>query len=147
MTGKVEAVIFDLDGTVALHHNPDGSQRRGHFEYSKVSEDLPNIPVINIVQILSKIWQPIAVTGRMDENNVRTDTINWIYKQMSMSGFPLLMREDGDYGKDYIIKEEIYFRYVEPYYDIKLVLDDRNQVVDMWRRLGLTCFQVAAGDF
>ena len=31
--------------------------------------------------------------------------------------------------------------------DIFAVFDDRNQVVDMWRQNGLTCFQVADGDF
>ena len=31
--------------------------------------------------------------------------------------------------------------------DVFLVVDDRNKVVDMWRSLGLTVFQVAEGDF
>ena len=31
--------------------------------------------------------------------------------------------------------------------DIFLVVDDRNKVVDMWRSLGLTVFQVADGNF
>ena len=31
--------------------------------------------------------------------------------------------------------------------DVFAVFDDRNQVVDMWRDNGLTCFQVADGDF
>jgi len=31
--------------------------------------------------------------------------------------------------------------------DIFAVFDDRNQVVDMWRKNGLTTFQVADGDF
>jgi hypothetical protein len=31
--------------------------------------------------------------------------------------------------------------------DIFLVVDDRQKVVDMWRNLGLTVFQVAPGDF
>ena len=31
--------------------------------------------------------------------------------------------------------------------DIFAVFDDRNKVVDMWRRNGLTCFQVADGNF
>ena len=32
-------------------------------------------------------------------------------------------------------------------YNVKFVLDDRNRVVEMWRSLGLTCLQVADGDF
>ena len=31
--------------------------------------------------------------------------------------------------------------------DVFAVFDDRQQVVDMWRANGLTCFQVADGDF
>ena len=31
--------------------------------------------------------------------------------------------------------------------DVFLVVDDRQKVVDMWRSLGLTVFQVAPGDF
>jgi len=34
-----------------------------------------------------------------------------------------------------------------PKYHVEFVLDDRNQVVNFWRYLGLTCFQVAEGDF
>jgi hypothetical protein len=30
---------------------------------------------------------------------------------------------------------------------VRLVLDDRNSVVKMWRSLGLECWQVAEGDF
>ena len=31
--------------------------------------------------------------------------------------------------------------------EILFVLDDRSQVVKMWRELGLTCLQVADGNF
>ena len=31
--------------------------------------------------------------------------------------------------------------------DVFAVFDDRQQVVDMWRKNGLTTFQVADGDF
>ena len=31
--------------------------------------------------------------------------------------------------------------------DIVCVFDDRQKVVDMWRSHGLTCMQVAPGDF
>jgi hypothetical protein len=30
---------------------------------------------------------------------------------------------------------------------VVLCLDDRNSVVKLWRDLGLTCLQVAEGDF
>jgi hypothetical protein len=57
------------------------------------------------------------------------------------------MREAGDSRKDSIVKQELYEKHIEPSYDVFVVLDDRNQVVDMWRSLGLVCLQVAPGDF
>jgi hypothetical protein len=44
-------------------------------------------------------------------------------------------------------KEQLYRQHMEGKYNIKFVLDDRQQVVDMWRGLGLTVFQVDEGDF
>jgi hypothetical protein len=32
-------------------------------------------------------------------------------------------------------------------FDVQFVLDDRDQVVEMWRAMGLTCLQVAPGNF
>jgi hypothetical protein len=57
------------------------------------------------------------------------------------------MRKTDDFRKDSIIKEEIYQENIEGKYNVLCVLDDRNQVVDFWRAKGLTCFQVAPGDF
>ncbi|BBG28735.1 Hypothetical protein KMC15_gp187 [Escherichia phage KIT03] len=30
---------------------------------------------------------------------------------------------------------------------MKLAIDDRTQVVEMWRRIGVECWQVDSGDF
>jgi hypothetical protein len=58
------------------------------------------------------------------------------------------MRRTGDRRKDSKVKREMYERTVPGTYDVLLVLDDRNQVVDMWRKeLGLPCFQVDYGNF
>ena len=68
-----------------------------------------------------------------------------------LNDFPLLMRSDGDNRSDYIVKKEIYEQNIRDWQDVLFVLDDRNSkkcpVVDMWREQGLTCFQVAEGDF
>ncbi len=46
-----------------------------------------------------------------------------------------------------MMKEKLYRQHIERKYNIKFVLDDRQQVVDMWRGWGLTVFQVDEGDF
>jgi hypothetical protein len=57
------------------------------------------------------------------------------------------MRSEYDMRKDSIVKEEIYRQEILGRYNVWLVLDDRNQVVDMWRNLGLRVLQVAPGNF
>ena len=42
---------------------------------------------------------------------------------------------------------ELYEQHVKDHYDVLCVFDDRNQVVDMWREIGLKCLQVQPGDF
>ena len=55
--------------------------------------------------------------------------------------------EKGNRLDDKIVKECLYRTHVEPRFNVKFVLDDRNRVVDMWRSLGLKCLQVAEGNF
>lgn len=59
----------------------------------------------------------------------------------------LLMRNKDDNRKDSIIKKELFDKHIRGRYDVMFVLDDRNQVVEMWRSLGLKCLQVENGDF
>jgi len=61
--------------------------------------------------------------------------------------YTLFMRPDGDFRADNIVKQEIYDTHIKGKHDVLFVMDDRQQVVDMWRRNGLTCFQVAEGNF
>ena len=59
----------------------------------------------------------------------------------------LLMRPADVYNRDDEIKYQIYHDFIKDEYEVLFVLDDRNQVVDMWRDIGLTCLQVADGNF
>ena len=53
-----------------------------------------------------------------------------------------------EFEKDAKIKHEIYINQIEPKYDVQFVIDDRKQVVDMWRNVvGLKVAQVAEGNF
>ena len=46
-----------------------------------------------------------------------------------------------------IVKKEILDRDILPRWDVLFAIDDRQQVVDMWRANGVTCLQCAPGDF
>lgn len=133
------AALVDFDGTLSLR----GS--RSPYDYSTVSEDLPNSPVINVVRALRDFGlEIVVVSGREDVCDKASR--QWLAKHLD---FPieLFLRQAGDYRPDYQIKEEIYRNYIEPNWQIELALDDRQQCVDLWRRLGIVTLQVAPGDF
>jgi hypothetical protein len=134
-----KAIIVDVDGTLAKMNG------RGPFEWSRVGEDKVNEPIKNIVNGLKKMYDVIIFSGR--DGCCRTETINWLYEN-GIKYDKIFMREAGNNEKDSVIKRRLYDTYINGQYDIQFVLDDRNQVVDMWRKdLGLTCLQVDYGDF
>ena len=57
------------------------------------------------------------------------------------------MRPDGDYTPDEVLKRGWLESRPKILERVFLVIDDRQKVVDMWREMGLTCFQVAPGKF
>lgn len=135
-----KAIICDLDGTLCLMNG------RSPFDASRCDEDLPNIPVVNMVRHYHQLgYKIILASGR--EDSFKPQTMTWL-EQFGISYDMLIMRAAGDYRKDAIIKKEIFKNHIEGKYFVELVLDDRNQVVDLWRNdLQLPCFQVFYGDF
>jgi len=60
----------------------------------------------------------------------------------------LFMRSRGDMRADTIIKQEIWDKHISPFYNVLCAIDDRDNVVQMWRhQIGITVFQVADGNF
>lgn len=57
-----------------------------------------------------------------------------------------LNKTPGLHEEDYNIKDEIYTNFLQ-HKDVLFVVDDRKQVVDMWRSKGLTVLQCAEGNF
>ncbi len=151
-----KAIMCDLDGTLALI---DG---RSPYDATDCDvKDKPNWPVIQAV--LSMYEQGVKVifmSGR--DVKYRPETVRFIEKYCRRYGdndakgaaisYELHMRGEldltqNDTRKDNIIKEELYAAHVAGKYNVLFVLDDRDQVVDQWRAMGLTCFQVNYGAF
>jgi hypothetical protein len=140
---KIPAVIVDIDGTLA-DMGKGIESHRGPYDWSRVDEDRPVDDVVTIVRALSESFKIIIVSGR--DRSCESETTNWLIKH-DIQCDVLCMRPAGSNSPDERIKEDIYWSKIAPYYRVIAVLDDRNKVVDMWRRIGLTCLQVADGSF
>jgi predicted kinase len=137
---KPKCIIVDVDGTLALHVT------RGPFEYEKCSEDAPNPMVVAMVKRLKGDYEIVVCSGREGTEQCFNDTVEWLHRHgITYSAF--FIRQEGDMRKDSIIKREILERDILPRWNPVLVIDDRQQVVDMYRDAGLECWQVAPGNF
>jgi len=139
---KPKCILVDVDGTLAKMKR--GPKERSPFDWHRVCEDLPNTPVINLVNILSQEYAIIVLTGR--DGIALEDTKDWLeYQGVEYDG--IYIRPEGNNQKDSIIKHNIYVNHILPNYEVEFVLDDRDQVVNLWRSIGLTCLQVDYGNF
>lgn len=145
---KTPAIICDLDGTLALRGDRDP------YNYLLAIEDVPYWAVIHMVKALytgyTQAGYPVVlllVSGREDHS--RHIVEYWLSTHDIFDSIPrqVYLREDNDNRRDAVVKEEIYNLYIKPTYEVLCVIDDRKQVVRMWRNLGLLCLQVAEGDF
>jgi len=137
-----KAIIVDIDGTVAIRGD------RSSFDWKHVGEDKPNEPIVKLVKILEGYgFIVLFISGR--DAICRNETNEWIKKIFPGAfKYELFMRNIDDNRKDSIIKNEIFTNNILDQYYVEWVIDDRNQVVEMWRNeIGLTCLQVADGDF
>lgn len=135
------AIICDLDGTLALLNG------RNPYDASTCEQDELNEPVATIIKLYHNNGGKIVfMSGRHD--TYREQTERWLQKHLPNIKYELFMRKEGDYRKDSDVKRELFNDNVDGKYFVEFVLDDRNQVVVLWRKeLGLTCLQVNYGDF
>ena len=136
--GKPYAIIVDMDGTLALFGNANPYER----DFGK---DTVNKPIKDIVNYYSdNMTQIIILSGR--KNKFESVTKNWLTAN-AIHFDKIFTRADEDSRKDFIIKRELYEANIKGQYNIRFVLDDRDQMVDFWRSIGLTCLQVNYGNF
>ena len=100
-----------------------------------VAEDVTNDDYINNI---------IITSARNERHRDVTET------QLEIAGLEydaMYLRDDGDMRPDDIVKAELLGKIRADGYDPTIAFDDRNQVVNKWRELGINCYQVRAGDF
>ena len=142
--------IFDLDGTLALNdhrkHFIEGEEKDWDAFNAACLDDESHEAVIAVFKALraqgAEIW---IWSGRSDA--VHTDTVAWLGARY-LDYSRLVMRPDGNHEPDEKLKgrwlEEMSF---EARQRLVATFDDRDRMVAMWRDAGITCFQVAPGNF
>lgn len=146
-------IVVDIDGTMA-----DISHRRHHLTCQPknwkefrmaIVDDTPNWPIVGVVRALLVAGHHVIYSSGRHEYE-REETRRLLQVKCGLYHWPvvLYMRADKDYRADDVVKEEMLNERIRPDgWAPWLAIDDRDRVVAMWRRNGITCMQVAEGDF
>lgn len=134
-TSLPNAVIFDIDGTLALMNG------RSPFDWDRVKEDSLNIPVFEMYRLYKDAgYKIIILSGR--DGVCKELTEEWL-EENGITYDEFYIRDEGNTEKDSIIKERIFDNYIGNRYNVCMVVDDRPQVCRMWRQKGLFLSQIA----
>lgn len=149
-------IIFDIDGTLAdisqRLHFIQGEKKDWESFYNAMDKDQPIYEMALLLRVLlfttltDTEYEVVFVTGRPEK--YREKTMKWLSNIAHIENLNdrLFMRKDGDFRQDYVIKREIVEKLKERG-PIRMAFEDRDQVVQMYRSLGIRCLQVADGDF
>ncbi len=152
-------VICDIDGTLMNVEKRVEYAKKHKKDTDRVMDwdifldpmvmlefDTPNRDVVGVIKALSSVNQDnIIITSARNERH-RDVTM----KQLELAGVSyeaMYLRDDGDMRPDDIVKEELLGKIRADGYNPTIAFDDRNQVVNKWRELGINCYQVRSGDF
>ena len=151
-------IVFDLDGTLA-----DTSHRVHYLEqtpkdwkaFYATAVDDPRIDATCRVFLALRMslreehGDHMAIwTARPDR--YRSETVSWLQRAGLLISSPfaipvdIRMRESDDFREDTVVKGEWL---KESPWRPDLVFEDRARMVEFWRSQGITCYQVASGNF
>ncbi len=133
---NTRTVIVDVDGTLANHIGV-----RSPFDWHKVYNDKPIECVINVVRLLKNDgWKVIIMSGR--DGVCESDTKRWLSDVAKIEYDDFYMRAPNDTRSDTIVKYELYLQALaNGHKQIRLCIDDRPRVCNLWRSLGLEVLQ------
>lgn len=149
---KQRALVVDRDGTLAsvAYCAPTDQNNVSWMSYNAALPFDAVVPSVLQMVIDWKAANPtgavVMVSGRAAgdyKGDIRRFHLMWAWINKHYLPIDrLFMRRGGDQRRDSIVKQEILDQHLRPQFDIDYVIDDRQQVVDMWRANGLTVVQV-----
>lgn len=143
----MDRVVFDLDGTLAdLGHRKHLIQRPDpdwNAFYQSCDRDGYNVWVIDLLKGMMAAGYPGVIVSARHEG-LREKTEKWlaatgIIPGKNLEALYLVRKSENDYRPDTELKKEWLDSYGRE--RILFVVDDRQKVVDMWRREGVRCLQ------
>lgn len=138
-----QCVIFDRDGTlasIALTAPDKGAGNDAWANYNaSIRFDAPVPKVVALWHAIPLGVDRIVVSGR--DGAFAPAMRDWMNKH-GIHPTAFFHRPAGDRRVDSVVKAQILDELILPRWDVQFVVDDRPQVVEMWRSRGIRVIQV-----
>lgn len=137
--GKPTCVVVDMDSTLCF--NTTKRPWFGEGAAEGMINDIPNGCVCDVIFELQKSYPIVLATGR--DTSQEEVTKQWLLDyEINVSEF--YFRTEGDYRKGVEVKHEQIEKIMEKY-NILVIFEDCEPIVQMYREMGLTVLQPNKG--
>ena len=145
----MRAVIFDADGTTCLLGDRlqflEGEIKNWQEFHDGIPNDLPNEPIVWLNQMLAVAQREhkfalLYVTARHEPYR---DVTLAQAESFGLKFDRTYMRADNDRRPDTAVKQTILEQIIDDGYEPFLAIDDRSDIVAMWRSYGITTLHCA----
>ena len=100
-------------------------------------QDTPKFEIFALAKAMKAVGHRIIISSGRNKSQ-RAQTL----KQLMMQGLvfdAVYMRSDSDYRPDFVVKADMLTKMKKDGFDPIMAVDDRQQVVDMWRAEWVDC--------
>jgi hypothetical protein len=137
-----ECIIVDLDGTISdpdwRLYGRDLQSIDWNEENQKAHMDPPYDWCVQMVKMYRDAgYHLIFLTARTGTEEARDVSKKWLDNHVG-GQYTLFMRDVDDHRNDDVVKHDIYYREIFPHFKPLFALDDKPEVINMWRNLGIT---------
>jgi predicted secreted acid phosphatase len=149
---KQKAVIVDIDGTISNSpHVAQFTSPEGKVDWEAWISSTRFAPINEwckeiCVAMQRRGYRLIFMTARSSNFNGHEITREWLNNHLNSEGifeYELMMRPKDDFRPDSEIKQDLYWTSVYPHYDVLFAVDDKHNIIDLWRNLNIPALHCA----
>lgn len=145
-----QCIIVDLDSTLFnASHRHEHLENRDWDSFNEAHvDDVPNPGILKLINLLRTTQSAVDMnptvvfmTGRSDKWVASTHDQLVKHVNFYPDNCELLMRQEGDFRSDFVIKKWYTDLLLNKGYQILLAIDDRDSNVEMWKAMGVEVCQ------
>lgn len=140
------AILVDINGTLSdvskVVHFIQGAEKDWEGFFGNMNNVPPNPMVKEFVKAMKQSqngFMIVLVSGAPER--YKPQTVEWL-KKHSIKFDDIFFRPEWDKRRGWQFKKTIYEKLIKNIYNVKLVLDDKEDACKTWMELGLECWKL-----